>query len=105
LLAALGGTLSPHWLTVLIVACAAAALALIIYSLVVSGKRGWGWICAGAFIVVILAFVSVIIGMFRLFGDTAGARRSAGHYTGDHSWNMGRWGPGRTGSGGSAGRW
>jgi uncharacterized protein len=51
------------------------ALLLIIVSLFRNGKRGWGWVFAGAVIVFALAIFSTFVSIFRILGN-ASYRRS-----------------------------
>lgn len=92
-----------EWVKILIIAGAALALSLITFSLVTNGRRGWGWVFAGVFIIVALAILNVIGSLLKLVASSSGHRaRSLGHYTGDSGWNMG-WRPGRGGR--AIGRW
>jgi len=85
-----------NWPLVLLFA-AVPILILIIISLFASGKRGWGWICIGLLLVVLMLLFYVI-------------RQASRHMpgTGSSSWSsggMGGFGGGFSGGGGATGSW
>jgi uncharacterized protein len=74
------------------------ALGLIAYSLFKSGKRGWGWVCVGLIVVLLLAVFYLV-------------RKTLEHLPegGSDSWSPGGFGGGfgggSSGGGGATGRW
>jgi uncharacterized protein len=82
----------------LVLLCAAVPILILIsISLFVSGKRGWGWICIGLLLVVLMALFYV---MRQVSRHTPGS--------GSSSWSsggMGGFGGGFSGGGGATGSW
>jgi uncharacterized protein len=55
----------PIWALIVAIGIIAYVLILIAISLFRNGKRGWGWICTGLLIVVLLALSWLIVGLIR----------------------------------------
>ncbi len=88
------------WNWPLIVGSAAIpVLAAVAFSLFRSGNRGWGWVCAGLLLIVVLAVVFVIVRASRLFSSEGNS----------DSWSPGGFGGGfgggSSGGGGATGSW
>jgi len=85
-----------NWPLVLLNA-AVPILILIIISLFVSGKRGWGWICIGLLLVVLMLLFYVIRQVSRHMPSSGSSSWSSG--------GMGGFGGGFSGGGGATGSW
>ena len=72
---------------------------LIAYSLFTQGKRGWGWVCVGLFIILILAAISLIT---RIVRDLPFSNSEGGSW---RSGGLGGFGGGFSGGGGATGSW
>ena len=70
---------------------------LIAYSLFKSGKRGWGWICVGIVIILVLALIRMIVGIVRHMPRGSSSSWSSG--------GLGGFGGGFSGGGGATGSW
>ena len=83
----------PGW-TKLVVVGAIVVLIPVTISLFRSGKRGWGWICMGMLIVLILALLVLVKNTVEHMPDSAGAGGFGGGFGG-----------GSSGGGGATGSW
>lgn len=79
------------------VAGAIPVVGLISYSLFRSGKRGWGWICVGLLIVLVLALLYILRQTLR--------HMPKGRSSGWSSGGIGGFGGGFSGGGGATGSW
>lgn len=91
-----GMRVGPNWPLIIIIA-AIPVVALIAYSLFKNGKRGWGWVCVGFLIILILAAFWIL----RQVLQNAPRGRSSGWSSG----GIGGFGGGFSGGGGSTGSW
>lgn len=83
----------PGW-TKLVVVGAIVVLIPVTISLFRSGKRGWGWVCMGLIIVLLLALLVLIKKTVEHMPDSAGAGGFGGGFGG-----------GSSGGGGATGSW
>ncbi|MHC4881257.1 MAG: TPM domain-containing protein [Planctomycetota bacterium] len=83
----------PGW-TKLVVIGAIVILIPVTISLFRNGKRGWGWICAGLIIVLLLALLALVKNTVEHMPDSAGAGGFGGGFGG-----------GCSGGGGATGSW
>jgi len=86
----------PFWIPVVAISILTFLLVLVVTSLFMSGKRGWGWVMTGLLIVVLLALLCLLAGIFR----TAFSGRGGGGGFGG-----GGFGGGFSGGGGATGGW
>lgn len=70
---------------------------VIAYSLFKSGKRGWGWVCAGLLIVLVVAAATLIVQLVRALPQSSSSSWSSG--------GSGGFGGGFSGGGGATGSW
>lgn len=73
-------------------------IALISVSLFRNGKRGWGWVCVGMLIVLLLAILRVLATVSKHLPDSSSDSWSAGGFGGG-------FGGGFSGGGGATGSW
>jgi len=85
-----------NWSLVLLSA-AIPILIIIIISLFLSGKRGWGWVCIGLLVVVLMSLFYVIRQVSRHMPSSGSSSWSSG--------GMGGFGGGFSGGGGATGSW
>ena len=71
---------------------------LIAFSLFKRGKRGWGWVCVGLLIVLLLAILRVVMITGRHMASSSSGSWSAGGFGGG-------FGGGFSGGGGATGSW
>ena len=71
---------------------------LIAFSLFRNGKRGWGWVCVGLLIVLMLGFLQVLLAVLRHMSRGSSSSWSAGGFGGG-------FGGGFSGGGGATGSW
>ena len=91
------------WNWPLMVMMAAIPIGIVLaVSLFRSGKRGWGWICVGAVVILILAVVQLIHRTLRALPNSSSDSWDAG---GDGGWGGGDCGGGGGGDGGASGSW
>ena len=82
-----------NWPLIILIA-AIPIVGLIAYSLFKSGKRGWGWVCVGFLIILIMAAIYVLIKTLKH------APRGS-----SKGWSAGGFGGGFSGGGGATGSW
>jgi uncharacterized protein len=80
-----------------ILSAAVPILIIIIISLFLSGKRGWGWVCIGLLLVVLMSLFFVIRQVSRHMPSSGSGSWSSG--------GMGGFGGGFSGGGGATGSW
>jgi uncharacterized protein len=85
-----------HWLLVGLIA-AVPIIGLIAFSLFISGKRGWGWICIGFLLIAILLIIYILRNILRHMPDSQSSSWSSG--------GLGGFGGGFSGGGGATGSW
>jgi len=73
------------------------ALIMIAISLFRNGKRGWGWVCVGLIVVLVLLLIQAIVTIVR--------HMPQGHSSGWSSGGIGGFGGGSSGGGGATGSW
>jgi uncharacterized protein len=91
-----GVRVGTNWTLVAIIV-AIPAVGMIAYSLFKSGKKGWGWVCVGFLIVLVLA-------LFWILREVA-ANAPRGRSSGWSSGGLGGFGGGFSGGGGATGSW
>ena len=85
-----------NWPLIILLA-AVPILVLIAISLFMSGKRGWGWVCIGLLLVVLLAIFFVVRKTLKHMPRTSSSSWSSG--------GLGGFGGGFSGGGGATGSW
>jgi len=85
-----------NWLLIIVVV-SILVVALIAFSLFKSGKRGWGWVCVGLLVVLVLALFWILRQMFQ--------NMPRGRSSGWSSGGRGGFGGGFSGGGGATGSW
>ena len=81
----------------IIVGAAVPAVGAITFSLFRSGKRGWGWVCVGLLIVLVLALLWIVRQTLRHAPQGSSDSWSSG--------GLGGFGGGFSGGGGASGSW
>ena len=94
-----------NWLALLPMAAAVLA-APIAYSLARNGKNGWGWVCAGLVIILVLGVLKLVLFILTaIFHRESYAGRGSGGWSGSSSWGGSSSGGGSSGGGGATGSW
>ena len=83
-----------NWFNIILLA-SIPVLLMILISLLINGKRGWGWVVVGLLVVLVLLAVQIAIAL----------RQSAGASSGWSSGGLGGFGGGFSGGGGATGSW
>lgn len=85
------------WPRILAISAAIMVLALLAFSLFKSGKRGWGWVCVGLIVVLLLWLIWMVTQAIRHMPTTSSSGWSSG--------GIGGFGGGFSGGGGATGSW
>lgn len=92
-----GARVGMNW-TLIVLLVAVPVVTLIAISLFQNGKRGWGWVCVGILIVIILAIVRILHAVSKHMPDSSSSSWSSGGFGGG-------FGGGSSGGGGATGSW
>jgi uncharacterized protein len=86
-----------NW-TLIVLMFAVPIVGLIAFSLFKSGKRGWGWVCVGTLVILLLAILRIIDTVARNLPEGSSDSWSSGGFGGG-------FGGGSSGGGGATGSW
>ena len=93
---------STNWMQLSGLAIAFVMISLLAFSLFKNGKRGWGWVCVGLLVIVLLAIFRLMFTIVRSLPESDGLGSS-------DSWSAGGFGGGfgggSSGGGGATGSW
>ena len=101
-----GTRIGPNWILIIMIAVIP-VIALIACSLFKNGKRGWGWVCVGLVIILLMAVIRILATVATTVGESTGG--SGGSLGSSGSWSPGGFGGGfgggSSGGGGATGSW
>ena len=92
-----GVRVGVNW-TLIVLIVAIPVVGVIAYSLLKSGKRGWGWVCVGILIILVLAVFRTIHAILQNMPEGSSDSWSSGGFGGG-------FGGGSSGGGGATGSW